>query len=79
MTRVCGPIAPAISAAVADRRDPLAADRDGLGPRPAGVDGVDVAAGEDEVGGSIWHARHDGTRRRPRSPATAHRAERAAA
>jgi hypothetical protein len=31
--------------------DPLGADRNGLRPRPAVVDRVDVAAGEEEVGG----------------------------
>jgi hypothetical protein len=30
--------------------DPLAPDRDGLGPGPARIDGMDVTAGEDEVG-----------------------------
>jgi hypothetical protein len=28
----------------------LAADGDGFGPWPASIDGVDVAAGEDEIG-----------------------------
>lgn len=47
----------------ADGRDPLAVDRHRLRTRLAGVDGVDMAAGEDDIGGSFAHARDDCTPR----------------
>ena len=61
--RVAARRAAATSAADADGDDPLAADGDGLGARPGRVDGVDVAAGQDEVGGAV------GMRHRPRMTA----------
>src|SRR5688572_20206366 len=48
-----------------DGRDPVPVDRDRIGPGSPGVDGMDVAPGEDDVGGSFWHDGHDGTRRSP--------------
>ena len=50
-----------------DRDDPLASDGDGCGPRLRGVDGMDVAAGEHEVGGT------PGMRHRPRMTSRATR------
>ncbi len=60
-----------------DGGDPISVDGDRLRRRPRRVDGVDVAPGEDDVGGSVWHHAHDGTRRRV-ARSTAHRAERPA-
>jgi hypothetical protein len=62
-TRVRGPIQRGDVARGPNRDDPLARDGDRLGPRQCRLDGVDVASGQDEIGGGRLHARHGRTPR----------------